>query len=101
MGKGRFIGKDADWLEDLLVTATQKMHVLNDGSQRFVISMRERFSLYASHTMVTPRQLEWLRDIEQRLAEFDAEAELRREDYGDDDEDEGVVPADEYMRGRR
>ena len=99
MGKGKFIGKDADWLEDLLATATQKMHVLNDKSQRFIISMRERFNLYASHTMVSPRQMEWLRHIEQRLAEFDAEAELRREDCGD--EDDGVVPVDEYMRERR
>ncbi len=101
MAERRFIGKDADWLEDLLAAATEKMHVLNDNSQRFLISMRGRFNLHASRTMVTPRQMAWLRDIEQRLAEFDAEAELRREDYGDEDGDEGLVSVDEFMRGRR
>lgn len=93
----KFIGKDADWLSELLSLAFDNLHHLNDDSQRFLIGTRERFNLYGSHTMLSEKQRAWLRDIEQRLVEAGA---VREEDRPED-EYEGLVPVDEFMRGRR
>lgn len=100
--RGEMIGAEESWLRDLLTDATENFHLITDKSQSFVISMRGRLDRFGSHTVVSPAQQKWLRDIEERLADGLAEAELYRDDLHDDYEEyEHGVPVDEFMRGRR
>ena len=93
----KMIGDREEWLCDLLSLATGNMHLLRDGDQRFIIGTRGRYQKFLSHTSFSEKQLHWLMDIESRLADGGA----RHDEDRPEDEHGGVVPVDEYMRGRR
>jgi len=91
------IGDREEWLCELLSLAIENPQLLTDSDQRFIISTRERYQKFLSHTSFSPKQMHWLMDIESRLADGGAQ----HPDDRPEDEHGGVVPVDEYMRGRR
>jgi len=57
---------DPEWLDKLLVKA-QDHPDLADNERSFIDSMTDRFGKYQDRTFISPNQMSWLKDIEERV----------------------------------
>lgn len=81
------IGEDAEWARGVIARAWQADIGSSDSEVRFLMDMDRALDSYGGRTFISPRQRQWLEDIESRL------------DGGErEDEYQGVKPVDEVLR---
>ena len=61
------IGGRLAWLEALLEAAGENAELFDDGASEFLDSIKEKVAEYGDCTMISPRQLAWLKSIEAEL----------------------------------
>ncbi len=81
------IGEDAEWARGVIARAWQSDIGSSDNEVRFLMDMDRALDSYGGQTFISPRQRQWLEDVESRL------------DGGErEDEYQGVKPVDEVLR---
>ena len=73
------IGAEIAWLETVVGTARRHAEILDDATIRFVDSLHQRVADHGERTLMSRKQLGWVKSIEQQLlsagARFDPDAE--------------------------
>ncbi len=81
------VGEDAEWARGVIARAWQADIGSSDNEVRFLMDMDRSLDRYGARTFVSGRQLDWLRKIERRLRQAEAEEETG-----------GVKAVDEVLR---